>query len=366
LPPAPLFFPPPPRSFRGRNRDLATLAATVRAHHPTRVALVGAGGSGKSTLASALGHRTRRFFRGGLAWFRVGAWDPGTLLEMLALRFGLEARGKALIPALRRHLSSLPGPSLVVLDNHEDDRSTAALLDTLRDEPVTWVITARRCLLAGVTVFPVAPPLVTLGQSPFPRIASLTRLLRWNPVALDLADALVADGIIDESSLGQWLRARGVDRVHAVAHEDDLPEVSLLVAFAWSHLPPAAHRMLTVLAHMGGDHIDVDSLETLAKARGRKAEALARLVRLRLVQEPMAGRFTLHATVRHALEKRTAVDPGLFFEHYLALLEHDPSRLDLEQTHLFAAMDHAQASGDLETILRVQGLASALGAGAES
>jgi hypothetical protein len=337
----------------------------IRAHHPARVALVGAGGSGKSTLASALGHRTRPFFRGTMAWLRIGAWDTGTLLEMLALRFGLEARGRALVPALRRYLSRHLWPSLIVLDNHEDDRSTAALLDTLRNEPVTWIITARRCLLAGVTVFPVAPPLVNRGQSPFPRIAGLTRLLRWNPVALDLADALVADGIIDEDRLGQWLRARGVDRVHAVLHEDDLPEVALLVAFAWSRLPPAERRMLAVMAHMGGDHIDAESLAALARARERTDSALARLLRLRIVQEPMAGRFALHATVRHAVEKRTAVEPGLYFEHYLALLERCPSRLDLEQTHLFAAMDHAQASGDLETILRVQRLASALGAGAE-
>ncbi len=335
----------------------------IRAHHPARVALVGAGGSGKSTLASALGHRTRRFFRGTMAWFRIGAWDTGTLLAMLGLRFGIEARGKALVPALRRHFARAPGPSLVVLDNHEDDRSTAALLDALRDEPVTWIITARRCLLAGVTVFPVAPPLVTLGGSPFPRIAGITRLLRWNPVALDLADALVAGGIITEDRLAAWLCARGVDRVHAVLHEDDLPEVALLVAFAWSHLPPAARRLLAVMAHMGGDHIDVDSLAKLGRTRAGTQEALEHLLRLRLIQEPMAGRYALHATVRHALEKRTSMAPGLYLEHYMALLERDPSRLDLEQTHLFAAMDHAQASGDLDTILRVQRLASALGAG---
>src|ERR1700679_2247006 len=163
-------FPPPPRSLHARSRELSTLVAAVRAG-PVRLALIGGGGSGKSTLACALGHRVRRRFPGGLQWFRVGAWDVLTLTGMLALRFGapVSPRSHAL-QRVRAHLDQR-GRTLVVLDNHEDDRAVAALLDALRDTPVTWVITARRCLLARVWVFPVAPPLVTAGESPFPKVA---------------------------------------------------------------------------------------------------------------------------------------------------------------------------------------------------
>lgn len=331
----------------------------IQSNHPAKIALVGAGGSGKSTLACALGHRLGPAFGGRVHWFRIGAWDVRTLAAMMALRFGVSAHGRDPLRPVRQFLVDA-GPSLIVLDNHEDDRSTAALLDGLRAAPVSWVVTARRSLLSGVTVFPVVPPLVTAGKSPFPRLAPITRLLRWNPVALDLADALVEAGVATVEALGRWLADRGIERVRPVDHEDDLPEVALLVDRAWRAVPPASRRMLGVLAHMGGDHMDAASLVELASAGARAGEALRRLVELRLVQEPLRGRFALHATVRHAVMKRTEPSPGRLFEHYVTLLGGDPSRAEVEQTHLFAAMDHAQEKGDLAMILRVQRLADAL------
>jgi len=197
-----------PRSFRGRRGDLATLAALIQSNHPAKIALVGSGGSGKTTLAAALGHRLSAFFGGHIHWFRIGAWDVRTLAAMMASRFKAGIGGRDPLRRVQRFLADA-GPSLIVLDNHEDDAATAALLDGLRSTPVSWVITARRSLLSGVTVFPVVPPLVNAGKSPFPRIAAITRLLRWNPVALDLADALIENGTsIDE--LSSFLRATGI------------------------------------------------------------------------------------------------------------------------------------------------------------
>lgn len=352
-------FPPSPRSFRGRQGELRTLTALIQSNHPAKVALVGSGGSGKSTLACALGHRLRRWFGGRIHWFRIGAWDVRTLAAMMALRLGVRPHGHDPLRSVRQ-LFADAGPSLVVLDNHEDDRSTADLLDGLRAAPVSWVITARRSLLSGVTVFPVVPPLVTAGKSPFPRLAPITRLLRWNPVALDLADALVEAGVTSVEPLGAWLEGKGILRVRPVDHEDDLPEVALLVERAWRALPEPARRMLGVLAHMGGDHMDAASLGELALAGSRAEGALARLVALRLVQEPLLGRFALHATVRHAVAKRTEPSPDRLFDHYVSLLVREPSRGEVEQTHLFSAMDHAQERGDLAMILRAQKVAEAL------
>ena len=70
---------------------------TLEATAPARIALVGAGGSGKSMLACALGHRLARRFEGRLDWFRVGAWDFRTLVEMLALRFGTSRERRHLV-----------------------------------------------------------------------------------------------------------------------------------------------------------------------------------------------------------------------------------------------------------------------------
>jgi hypothetical protein len=354
----PLDLPPVPRGLKGRATELSTLSKTIAATAPTRLALVGAGGSGKSMLANALAHRMARFFAGRVSWFRVGSWDFYTLTEMLALRFGVPG-GDGRVARLNAFFART-GPRLIVLDNHEDDRAMARLLDCFARAPVTFVITARRCLLAGVLIFPVTAPLVTAGRSAFPRVARLTRLLRWNPLALDIADGIVASGAATVPELSAFLEQRGVQRVRAVEHEDDLPEIACQVDWAWRRLGPESKRILGVLAHIEGDHVDLASLAKLAKIRGNIARALEPLQRWRLVQEPVAERYTLHAVVRHALVKRTSLSPELLFEHYVSLLEGQTERLNLEQTHLFAAMDYAHRTSNLNAMLRVEALARRL------
>ena len=343
--------------MKGRASELSTLARTVIATAPTRLALVGAGGSGKSMLAAALSHRVARHFPGGIHWFRVGAWDFRTLTEMLALRFGTTRDRHALLPALRKYLAG-GGPRLLVLDNHEDDQAMARFLDALSGTSATFLITARRCLLAGVLIYPVTAPLITSGRSAFPRVAPLTRVLRWNPLALDIADAIVGSGAATTPKLEAFLDDNGIASVRVIDHEDDLPEVALLVAWAWEHLSPASQRILNVLSHVEGDSVDLASLAQLARARSSAAAkaAIQALERWHLVQEPMAGRYTVHAVVRHAVRKRTKLSLDLVFDHYVSLLEAHPERLMMEQTHLFAAMDHAHRIGNLSAMLRIERL----------
>jgi hypothetical protein len=352
------FFPPRPR-LRGRAIELATLRRALERTAPARLALVGAGGSGKSVLAAALGHALGARFGGRVHWFRVGAWDPRTILEMLALRFRTPRERARLVPGLRALFAR--EERLVFLDNHEDDRATASILDTFADTKASFVLTARRCLLAGVLVFPVTAPLVTEGRAAFPTVARLTRLFRWNPLALDIAEALVGTGVTTPEDLERELVARGLGRVRAVEHEDDVPEVGLLVAYAWERLPADSRRMLAVLAHVDGDHVDAASLAKLARVRGDVARALEPLRAQRLVQEHFEGRFALHAVVRHAIAKRTRFDPARLFSHYVGLLERDPARLPWEQTHLFGAMDYAHRIGDVDGMVRVERLLATLG-----
>lgn len=357
--PVTTLFPPRP-TLRGRDVELRTLARLVRETAPSRVALVGPGGSGKSVLTAALGHAVARAYPGGVHWFRVGAWDARTVLEMLALRFGTTRTRHALAPALRAHLRAR-GATLVVLDNHEDDAASAQVLAALGDAAATVVLTARRCLLAGVLVYPVTAPFVTRGAVAFPRVASLTRSLRWNPLALDLADALVAAGASDPAALAAHLARVGALQVRPVEHEDDVPEVRALVDLGWSGLAPEARRMLGVLVLAEGDSVDTSSLAALARVRPPAARAaVARLKTLRLVQEPFAGRFALHAVVRHALVPRVRGTSARVHAHYVALLERDPRRFAEEQTHLFAAMDDAQRRGDLARMLRIDRLLAQL------
>ena len=350
-------FPPRPRGMKGRSAEVSTLARTILATRPTRIALVGSGGSGKSMLAAALGHRLRAQFGGRVDWFRSARWGFYTLSEMLALRFGT-GRGDGRVQRLQAFLAHGP-QRLIVLDNHENDAAIERLFETFSDSNATFVITARRCLLAGVLIFPVVAPLVTSGKSAFPRVAALTRLLRWNPLALDIADGIVASQVASVRSLGEFLRGSGVTRVRTLEHEDDLPEIALLVDWAWRRLSVAARRILAILAHVEGDHVDAVSLAKLAKV-ARLGPPLAELERWHLVQQPVQERYTLHAVVRHAVARRTKPDAERVFSHYVTMLEQQPERLQLEQSHLFAAMEHASRKNDMNGLLRIEALARRL------
>ena len=346
-------FPAFPAGMKGRARELGTLAGLASSDPPAKIALVGTGGSGKSMLACALGHRVKKRFPGGIHWFRSGPWDVRTLGEMLAIRFRTSRERKVLFPSLRRFFADHPG-TFVVLDNHENDGAIARLFGELGEARACWIITARRCLLGGVYVYPVIAPLSTAGESAFPRVRALTRLLRHNPLALDIADAMVRSGAVSVRALRAWLLAHGIDTVRVIDHEDDLPEVALLVAWAWERLDAAERRVLAVLAHTGGDHLDEASVLRLARAPS--PNALARLRAFHLVQAPFPGRYTLHAVVRHAVAKRTTVNRQRMHAYYLDLLEREPHRLDLEQTHLYAAMDHAHTESSLDWMLRIERL----------
>ncbi|HXU62921.1 MAG TPA: hypothetical protein VN962_14535 [Polyangia bacterium] len=344
---------PPPIALKGRKAELATLAGALSSGRVQRLALVGGGGSGKSVLAAVLAHRLRRRYPGGAVWLRVGNWDHRTLLQMLALRLG--AARDPLIPSLRAHLGAARR-TLVVLDNHENDREMARFLEALAGAPVTWLLTARRCLLAGVSVFPVIAPLIQSRRNAFPAVRALTSLLRWNPLALGMANGLVGSRATTVSELAAWLEREGVGRVRVMAHEDDVAEVRLLVEWAWRRLAPAARRILTVLAHCPGDHMDITALATLARAPTETRRALATLRAWELIQEPLPGRFALHAVVRYALTDKAVIPPARYFDYYVRLLEKQPDRFVVEQSHLFAAMDHAQAISSLEKMLRIEAL----------
>jgi hypothetical protein len=351
-------FPPRPRGLKGRRGELATLQAVLSSGRVARLALVGGGGSGKSLLAAALAHRLKARYPRGAFWLRVGAWDHRTLLQMMAFSLGVPRE-----PVLDRVRSALlaRGPTLWVLDNHENDRAMARFLDAVDGTPTTFVLTARRCLLSGVAIFPVVPPLIQARHTPFPRVEALTRLLRWNPLALDICDALVATDAATPAALRDWLMQQDVERVRVMAHEDDVIEVRLVVEWAWQRLSVLARRMLVVLAHSPGDHMSADSIMALAGCRRRAGlAALARLRGWRLVQEHLPGRFALHAVVRCALVERGTVPAEDYFAHYMALIEQQPARFAAEQSHVFAAMDHAQSASSLAKILRVEDLLQTL------
>jgi len=170
----------------------------------------------------------------------------------------------------------------------------------------------------------------------------------------------VATRAASVKALAGFLRDAGVTRVRALAHEDDLPEIALLVDWAWARLGVSARRVLAVLAHVEGDHVDVESLARLARV-AKIGAALTELGRWRLVQQPVGERYTLHAVVRYAVARRTKANSDRVFSHYIRLLERHPERIELEQSHLFAAMEHASRRNDMSALLRIDALTRRLG-----
>jgi hypothetical protein len=170
----------------------------------------------------------------------------------------------------------------------------------------------------------------------------------------------VASRAATVKALGEFLEREGVTRVRALEHEDDLPEIALLVDWAWRRVSAAARRTLAVLAHVEGDHMDVASLAKLARV-AQLGSTLDELKRWHLVQQPVHERYTLHAVVRYAVARRTKPDADRVFSHYVTLLEREPQRLELEQSHLFAAMEHASRKNDMHALLRIEALARRLG-----
>jgi hypothetical protein len=160
-------------------------------------------------------------------------------------------------------------------------------------------------------------------------------------------------------SLGEFLRDAGVTHVRTLEHEDDLPEIALLIDWAWARLSVGARRALAVLAHVEGDHVDAVSLANLASV-AKLGPTMTELKRWRLVLEPVRERYALHAVVRHAVGKRTEPDADRVFTHYVTMLEKHPERLELEQSHLFAAMEHASRKNDMMALLRIGALARGL------
>jgi hypothetical protein len=145
-----------------------------------------------------------------------------------------------------------------------------------------------------------------------------------------------------------------------MAHEDDVPEVRAVVHEAVSSLPPPSRRLLGVLAASRGDFVRKASLLEIARLGARGPGALDAARALRLVQEPAPDCFTLHATVRTALEGAVRFDASKVALHYLQRFERSPADIAADPTQLFALMDWAQEERRIDAIVRVTALAEKL------
>jgi hypothetical protein len=139
----------------------------------------------------------------------------------------------------------------------------------LREVRVTWVITARRWLLAGLRVSVVPQP-ITMRRKPVPPRRLARASPRWNPVALDLADSLVASGVTSAAELHE--------RLEAAPQRTDLPvEPGQAKGYTpgSAHLDsPAPHHQPKHIAHPSSDPSHAQRREVHARTGAKTFDSV--------------------------------------------------------------------------------------------
>ena len=343
-----------PQGTRQRARDPRARPSTRRAPRASPSWAPAAAESRCSRARSVTGspHASRK----GSTGF---AWAPGTFAPSPRCSRSATALRANVALSCRRseRFSARGGERLVVLDNHEDDRAMARLLQELSGTPATFVITARRCLLAGVLVFPVTAPLVTERSRGVPA--------RGSPHA----DAALEPARARHRRLDRRLGRRHRDRARGVPPREERDARA-------RHRPrrrPArsgAARGLGMGAASAGEPAHPRrafphrrrSRRSRFAGPARPHRRAAPSVRLGLSATGTScrsrcaddTRSTPSCGMRSPVARRSR--PSAPSRTTWRCSSSDPERLDLEQTHLFAAMDYAHRSGDLRAMLRIERL----------
>jgi predicted ATPase/DNA-binding SARP family transcriptional activator len=385
-PEPPLRLPAPRTELIGRKRERAELRALIGKPDVRLLSLVGAGGSGKTRLALAVANDVHDLFADGVALAELGAVRrPTYVVPAVAAAFGVSERpGERLEETIAASIGDRE--LLLVLDNFEQVVEAGSfLLELLGKAPrLTLLVTSRRVLhLSDEQVFPVQPLPAedavalflararegdTTREQPadaLDDIQEICRRLDGLPLAIELAAARTR--LLSARQLLERLR----DSVTVLASGPrDLParQQTLRDTLAWSVelLGPDDRRSLTDLSVFSGGW----SLDAGQRVAGTDLEQLATLVDHSLVQRAPAGgepRFQMLETVREyaaenlgdrrsELEQRHA---DFFTDLAEAAQLRGPDqqswleRLDRERDNLRTTLDHAAATDDPTSELRL-------------
>ncbi|GHH61352.1 hypothetical protein GCM10017774_87200 [Lentzea cavernae] len=267
-------LPVPPRSFVGRERELAALDAALAAGHRI-VAVTGPAGVGKTALALHWAHRAADRFPDGQVY--------------VDLRRTAEP-----VVAGRR--------SVVLLDNARDADQVRSLL---RAAPGCLVVVTSRDRLTGLVAVDGAQPVPVdlmsaedsralladrLGTRADPAaVAEVVSRCAGLPLALTVVAARVACTGFGLEEIAAELRD-GLD-----AFDGGDPATDLRTVFSWSYraLGPEAARLFRLLGLHPGQEISVENAAALLGTRHVRP-VLAELTRANLLAERRPGRYFLH------------------------------------------------------------------------
>ncbi|MFI7542274.1 AfsR/SARP family transcriptional regulator [Actinoplanes sp. NPDC049599] len=344
-PPAPV-RPPPAQlpadvpGFTGREEELAALDLLVTDHDDQLTAVVisavsGMAGVGKTALAVRWAHRARARFPDGQLYVNLRGYDteqPMTPEDALAGFLRALGMAGGDIPAARderaaAYRSLLDGRRLlIVLDNAA---SVEQIRPLLPGTATCAVVVTSRDTLAGLVARHGAGRLVVPLLSREEALVLITRLIGERvraepaaaadlitrcarlPLALRVAAELAAGR--PEAPLRELVAELADEgrRLELLDAGGD-PQTGVRAVFSWSYrqLPPAAARAFRLLGLTPGPDVSGYAAAALLGTGVTEAgELLAVLARAHLIQQPGAGRCTLHDLLR-AYAIRLAAEIG--------------------------------------------------------
>jgi tetratricopeptide (TPR) repeat protein len=286
--------------------------------------LVGLAGIGKTALAVRWAHRVADRFGDGQVYLDLrgfAADQPVTPIQALAALLRAFGADPATIPAdpheaAARYRSLLAGKRvLVVLDNAANPAQVRPLLP---GSPSSAVVVTSRDRLDGLvaqegagrlTLGPLPPPAAVallggiLGQrrtgAEPEALAALAELCGQLPLALRIAAANLASQ--PSRSVAQYVEelSQG-NRLDRLAFADDRHgAVRAAFDLSFAKLPADGRRLFTLLGAVPGPDISQPATAALAGTTPERARRLLdRLAAAHLVEQPVAGRFTLHDLLR--------------------------------------------------------------------
>ncbi len=355
--PVPNNLPEQPTSFIGRQAELAEIVACLSQGKHRVVTISGASGIGKTRLVLAAAAEAKRSYPDGV-WYvpLLGLFAQNDLPDVYRLTTSANGQASQLLVdeiATAMKLSfCYPLDPARQLINHLRSKRTLLVLDSLKPVPAsvvsfldrllaeapgtTLLITAASPIglpteyhlaLQGLPVPPTgdngrltASPSVRLfieraeraaddfrpAAADLAAIAEICRLMRGNPLGIELAAAWVkhwspADilnalaGLFDErpAPLGQGRRD--------VSPPED-PPLTVEAAFqgCWDLLAPVERSALAQLTVFRGD-FSVAAAEAIT---GASADTLAALAERLLLETPAAGRYAMHRLIHRYTARR--------------------------------------------------------------
>ncbi|MCD0444947.1 hypothetical protein LO763_15115 [Glycomyces sp. A-F 0318] len=365
-PPKPDRLPQPLTACIGRESELETLAALLKANR--LVTLTGPGGTGKTRLAVETAHRLAADGHAVHLVELAPVADPSRLPDVMtdALGLGESILARRSEEPTARLVEALWGRDVILaVDNceHLVEDVAALLARLLAQVPGLRVLaTSREALgITGEAVLGVGPLPLPAPDAPLPELRSHAairlfeeRARQSDPgFAVDEANAAVVvqvctalDGLplavelaaarLRGMSLGD-LAARLDDRFGLLGRGPRTAEprqrtLRAVVDWSWDLLDPAERRILARMSVFNGSA----DLDAACAVCGATADQVTGLVDKSLVQRFPGGRYRMLETVREYAAARLA-ESGETAEYYTRHAEHYAAAAEAAEPHLMRA-----------------------------